>query len=220
VRQGTQPDIVLADIQMPGTSGKELARELRTACGPEAMLFAMSATRPSPETSSAYDGFLMKPFNVADVMAAVSTHAKAKSGARSNVVPITQAQPRPLDTSVDRRLRDIPILNEKIYSQLSVSLPGAQLLEMYTLCISDTRERISRMRTHAENRDSAQFVREAHAIKGSCGMLGASQLHGMAAELENTGLQSTESSSQQNVNSLDELSAACDRLEVMLGSRV
>jgi HPt (histidine-containing phosphotransfer) domain-containing protein len=76
------------------------------------------------------------------------------------------------------------------------------------------------MRRLMASQDAVLFVREAHAIKGSSGMLGASQLHGMAAELERNGLDTAESSTSQEVNSLDELSAACDRLERMLGARV
>ena len=50
-------------------------------------------------------------------------------------------------------------------------------------------------------------------------MLGATQLHGMAAELEREGFEA-DSRQPREVNSLDELSDACDRLERMLGSRV
>jgi HPt (histidine-containing phosphotransfer) domain-containing protein len=93
-----------------------------------------------------------------------------------------------------------------------------QLNEMYSLCINDTRERIQRMRGSAEERDCARFIRDAHAIKGSAGMLGATQLHTMASELETRGLDGADGISA-TVNSLDELSAACDCLERMLGTR-
>jgi HPt (histidine-containing phosphotransfer) domain-containing protein len=63
--------------------------------------------------------------------------------------------------------------------------------------------------------DTGQLRREAHSIKGGCGMLGATELHSMAAALE-TG----PTGEEPDVNSLDELSAACDRLERMLRSRV
>ena len=66
----------------------------------------------------------------------------------------------------------------------------------------------------------AATMRAAHSIKGGCGMLGATELHRMAAELESGDLESTEAGDAQDVNSLDELSAACDRLERMLRSRV
>jgi CheY-like chemotaxis protein/HPt (histidine-containing phosphotransfer) domain-containing protein len=112
-----------------------------------------------------------------------------------------------------------PVLNEKIYQQLAVSMPGKQLLEMYAMCVNDARKRIASMRGLAAAHDAAAFVREAHAIKGGCGMLGASELHSMAAELEKKGLEPANSPGSSDVNSLDELSAACDRLERILGSR-
>jgi HPt (histidine-containing phosphotransfer) domain-containing protein len=113
-----------------------------------------------------------------------------------------------------------PILNEKIYQQLAASMPPQQLLEMYSMCLNDARERIAGMRRLVAAHDKARFIREAHSIKGGCGMLGATELHRMAAELESGDLESTEAGDAQDVNSLDELSAACDRLERMLRSRV
>jgi CheY-like chemotaxis protein len=115
---------------------------------------------------------------------------------------------------------DLPVLNDHIYRQLSGSMPTPQLQEMYALCVNDARQRIARMRTMIAEHDSTQFVREAHSIKGGCGMLGATELHRMAATLESCGLSPGEQGETQNVNSLDELCAACDRLERMLGSRV
>jgi HPt (histidine-containing phosphotransfer) domain-containing protein len=108
-----------------------------------------------------------------------------------------------------------PILNETIYRQLAGSMPAPQLHEMYAMCVSDARVRIASMRALAAAHDPAQFMRQAHAIKGSCGMLGATELHRIAAGLETDGPDSDGSA----VNSLDELSAACDRLERMLSAR-
>jgi HPt (histidine-containing phosphotransfer) domain-containing protein len=111
-----------------------------------------------------------------------------------------------------------PVVNDAIYEQLTRTMPPHQLKEMYALCINDARERIRRMRSSAEENDSARFLRDAHALKGSSGMLGATQLHTMASELETRGLDGV-GSTLDTVNFLDELSAACDRLERMLGTR-
>src|SRR5437867_341227 len=57
LRQARQdpPHAVLADLQMPGTSGLELARLLRVASGAagsrETLLLAMSASRPQQDLS-------------------------------------------------------------------------------------------------------------------------------------------------------------------------
>jgi HPt (histidine-containing phosphotransfer) domain-containing protein len=112
------------------------------------------------------------------------------------------------------------VLNETIYRQLAASMPAPQLHQMYSLCLTDTRKRIHSMRQLAASRDAEQFVRQAHAIKGGCGMLGATELHHMAAQLEADGLEAAIATGADEVNSLDELTAACDRLERILGSRV
>ena len=121
-----------------------------------------------------------------------------------------QAQPKGADAT--------PVLNETIFQRLAGTMLSSQLQEMYTLCLNDARQRIAGMRKLAAEHDGVRFVREAHAIKGGCGMLGATEMHRMAAELESNGL-APRAGGAQNVNSLDELSAACDRLERMLGSR-
>jgi CheY-like chemotaxis protein/HPt (histidine-containing phosphotransfer) domain-containing protein len=124
------------------------------------------------------------------------------------------------ETGLGGRSSDLPVLNETIYRQLAVSMPVPQLHQMYALCLNDTRKRIHSMRQLTASRDAAAFVRQAHAIKGGCGMLGATELHRMAAQLEARGLEAAETTGAEEVNSLDELSAACDRLERILGSRV
>jgi hypothetical protein len=50
-------------------------------------------------------------------------------------------------------------------------------------------------------------------------MLGATELHRMAAHLEANGLEAALTGGSQTVNSLDDLLCACDRLERILGSR-
>jgi CheY-like chemotaxis protein/HPt (histidine-containing phosphotransfer) domain-containing protein len=256
-RPESVPDLVLADVQMPGTTGAQLARQLRRACGPSTLLLAISGSQPPAQAISRFDGFLMKPFKMEEVAAAL--HARIHRSRNPGDAPATEiAAKRRKPTAASRLGRDslppsmlasisaspqkalskipgnvptqeaqlvesadsVPVLNENIYRQLAGSVPTPQLQEMYALCVNDARRRIAGMRTLAVTRDSAQFVREAHSIKGGCGMLGATELHRMAAELETNGLAPGRAGAALNVNSLDELSAACDRLERMLGTRV
>ena len=139
-----------------------------------------------------------------------SQSASAKT-ARSQRQEVQSAEAVPGDKS-----SGVQVLNETIYRQLAASMPTPQLHQMYAMCVNDARARITSMRQLAASRDGAAFVRQAHAIKGGCGMLGATELHRMAAELEARGLEAAGA----EVNSLDEFSAACDRLERILGSRV
>jgi HPt (histidine-containing phosphotransfer) domain-containing protein len=87
------------------------------------------------------------------------------------------------------------------------------LQQLYTLCLTDTEGRITHMRQLASNRDDALFRKEAHAIKGSAGMVGAIELQTLTTKLEEYGLRAN------HVASLDELMVACDRLRRILMSR-
>ena len=252
-RNGNPPDVILADSQMPGTTGVSLAGKLRRACGPATLLLAMSGSQPPESAISRFDGFLLKPFKMQEIATALSARSrpadsatipskekKQKAASRpprgssrvasteasspktaSNKIMTTQLQESQSPSTVFTDAAcSSPVLNENIYGQLARAMPAKQLHEMYTMCVNDARERIARMRTLAAAHDSVSFSREAHAIKGGCGMLGATQLHGMASELERSGTEDAATKTLPDVNSLDELSAACDRLERMLGSRV
>jgi CheY-like chemotaxis protein/HPt (histidine-containing phosphotransfer) domain-containing protein len=249
------PALILTDIQMPGLAGAALAAELRRACGPTTLLLAMSGSDPARESIVRFDGFLLKPFTMQQVAAALSTRngraaaqtkssgKKKKPAARipppaSNLIsiyasatepasnngmegelhPSTQSAPLPQGPE-DPGDPDSPVLNEAVYRKLAASMPAQQLAEVYAMCVSDARRRIAAMRRMLAAGDLARFVREAHAIKGGCGLLGANELYAMAAQLESADLQKGESAAVRAVNLLDELAAACDRLERILGSR-
>src|SRR6266436_1417948 len=66
------PQVVLTDLQMPGTTGNELALRLRGLCGPATMLLAMSASAPDDESDREFDGFLLKPFTMEMFTAAIA----------------------------------------------------------------------------------------------------------------------------------------------------
>jgi CheY-like chemotaxis protein/HPt (histidine-containing phosphotransfer) domain-containing protein len=244
--EALRPGLVLTDMQMPGMTATQLAGRLRRACGRGTLLLAMSGSRPPEETIAHFDGFLMKPFGVEEVAAALAARTAAagpkkiakgsakaadrkqtakRTGALTSLAASAEqgASNKKMMTPVALPLQGeaaaaasaAPVLDETIYGQLAGSMPAPQLHEMYSMCVNDARERIDSMRAMAAEHDAAQFMRQAHAIKGSCGMLGASELHRMAAGLEKSGPDTAGS----GVNSLDELSAACDRLERMLGAR-
>jgi len=253
----TAPGLVLADAQMPGLDGSRLAGELRSFCPPQTLLLLMSGSRPPDQIVARFDGFLLKPFRMEEVAAALAAHnppftAKPTSSRRERWTVVTgPAGPAPSGSrliSIQASAPDSaasgsglsgpvqaapsaeavpggsssdgPVLNETIYRQLASSMPAPQLHQMYAMCLNDTRARITSMRQLAAARDGVQFVRQAHAIKGSCGMLGATELYRMAAELEANGRKSAAAEGVKAVNSLDELSSACDRLERILRSRV
>jgi CheY-like chemotaxis protein/HPt (histidine-containing phosphotransfer) domain-containing protein len=200
------PDAVLADLQMPGTSGLELARLLRLASNcPGTILLAMSASRPQQDLSGAYDGFLLKPFTMEQLAEALEQPAEALTS-RSAAAPGAPEDPWP-----DSAEAADPSLDAVVYQQLSSSIPAAQLQQLYALCINDAETRIGRMRLAATDDDNATYRQQAHAIKGGCGLVGAAQLRRLAAAAEERGIAPANHSA-----SLDEMLAACRRLRRIL----
>jgi len=199
----TPPNLVLVDLQMPGLSGTALAEQLRRIVPPATLLFAISATQPPQKVIAGFDHFLLKPFKVAQITAALATRN-----------PSPTNHPAPTHDAV---LSDkAPVLDQTVYRKIAALMPAPKLREMYALGLDDARRRIVLMRQLAIEGNAPLFVREAHAIKGSCGLLGALELRRIAARIESSGL---ELSAAKNVNSLDELDAASDRLQRILAAR-
>jgi CheY-like chemotaxis protein len=187
------PQVILTDLQMPGTTGNELALRLRGLCGPATTLMAMSATAPDDGSAHEFDGFLLKPFTMETFTAAI-----AGKTARTTKEPNGAAA---------------TVLDEVVYSKLAGSMRPAQLKQLYTLCLADAEGRLATMRQAASGNDDAAYKREAHAIKGGCGMVGALELQTLATSMEERGL------SDDHVASLKEFIGACERLRGMLIAR-
>lgn len=59
-----QPDAVLTDLQMPGITGKPLADKMRSMCGDNLRVIAMSGSEAGKAALDGFDGFLRKPFSM------------------------------------------------------------------------------------------------------------------------------------------------------------
>src|SRR5438270_2008628 len=108
------PQVILADLQMPGTRGNKLALRLRHLCGSATILLAMSASAPDDGSDQEFDGFLLKPFAMEAFTAAI-TGKGAKTPRESNGATAT-------------------VLDDAIYRKLAGSMRPPQLQQLYALC--------------------------------------------------------------------------------------
>jgi len=182
------PDAVLADLQMPGIRGADLALGLRRACA--SRLIAISASPSSAGELEGYDAFLLKPFSahaLAGVLAGNSAPAPNQ--------PIRQ---------------NVTVLDQTVYDKLASSMRPELLEQLYALCLADAKKRVATMREAAARGDDSSYRREAHAIKGGTGMVGAVELQTIASTMEDRGIPAN------YLATLDEFLIACDRVERML----
>lgn len=188
----TLPGVMLVDMQMPGARSDELARQLRDVCGPQTLLLAMSGSRPEDELTRGFDAFLLKPFSMKQFAAVVhGGRAGASSGDETSGV-----------------------LNESVFQNLAGSMRAAQIERLYEMCLEDAERRISAMREAAARQDDATYRREAHAVKGGCGMVGATELQILANIMETKGIEAN------HVATLDEFVLASERLRRILIARM
>jgi CheY-like chemotaxis protein len=186
----SQPDAILTDMQMPGTTGTALAEAIRVLC-PGSVILGMSASQPAGGFPAGFDAFLLKPFDGAQFTQALESQSAAKKTA-------------PGDSN------QLPDLDQSTIATLGAAMPAKQLAELYALSLSDARKRAAAMQGSIAAGDDAAFRREAHAIKGSAAMLGASSMAGVARQMEEAGI------SADAPRLLDDLMAAAVRLERIL----
>jgi len=164
--EGGDLSVVLADLQMPGLCGRELALAMRTLL-PHAIILAMSAT---PGDIAGYDGFLGKPLEPSELHSLLAnidlsaTRASADHADDENAV----------------------VLDEEVYLKLQRMMTASSLADVYEVCLKDARNRAAQMPQLADEDgdDLLSVRRSAHAIKGGAGMVGARMLANAAARLE------------------------------------
>ena len=201
------PDCVLADMQMPGLSGDSLARLLRAACGPSTILVAMSGTAVPSFLTQSFDGFLLKPFAIEDLLALCATLASPEAAPDASAI-----QPAPAMQSMPNAPA---ILNQAIYAAFAQSMSRDQVRQLYTMCLDDAESRIGTMRKALAAGDSDAWRRAAHSIKGGCGMVGALELAGIAARMEANGPETVD-----HIDPLKQFLSASARLRRILDAQL
>jgi CheY-like chemotaxis protein len=184
------PDVVLADLHMPGICGRDLAIALRSVAR-QATLLAMSAT---PGSADGYDGFVKKPLDPAALQDALSANETV------DWTPSATGQEA--------------VLDDAVYAKLRGMMPQQSVDEIYAVCLSDARDRVAEMRLAEAAGDLVSIRQLAHAIKGGAGMVGAQRLAAAAAELESGGYRK-----DIIPQLLNNLLSYCDQLQSILLSR-
>jgi len=163
------PQVILSDLQMPGLSGPRLAAELCAACDERPSLIAMTAT-PGNDVPAGFDALLIKPFDASEVRR------------------ICASLPSTGSVSHHPSSDDTPIISPQAFQRLRNAMAAEQLRSLYSFALTDAELRVTRMEAAAHAGDDATYRKEAHALKGSCGMIGAERLRNRAAAAEDGGV--------------------------------
>lgn len=199
LEEAPAPNLILTDMNMPGMEGLVLVEALREVMVPPTRLLGMSGSQPQAPVLHSLDAFVLKPFGYADLATALQELDAAEGPAASEAA------------SLERIDSAEPVLDVAIFDSLSKSFRLPQLAELYTLTLNDVAVRQTRMEGHAEAGDREAAQREAHSMKGLCGMVGAREIGALAAAVE--------AGTTLDISALHEIPAACARLRRMLDTK-
>ena len=173
-------DIAILDIQMPNIDGLEVLKIHRVSEDPRhplpIIMLSADVTRETRKKCDAAGAtaFLSKPI-----------HARALLDKITLVVSELRGQaPAPRQTSQPRtpQPEGIPIIDQNTLRDLEELGNGINFLsDLVTGFLKDGDNLIKRLEKALKNRNQDQFHDLAHALKGSAGSVGASQLHHYAA---------------------------------------
>ena len=210
LRLPDSPLLILTDLQMPGLSGERLTQSLRDSAPPTALIVGMSGRRPADAVLRPLDAFLPKPFEPAEIDNAFAGARRTRDAHPELRSALEQAS---ANFEIDpESAGNEPPLDETIFTALTRSFGPAQLMELYTMTLDDVAKRHARMLTHMEEDDPDAVRREAHAVKGACGMVGARELQQLAAGVEKA--------NSLSAADLTTFPAAADRLRRMLDHKL
>ncbi|AFL89538.1 response regulator with CheY-like receiver, AAA-type ATPase, and DNA-binding domains [Terriglobus roseus DSM 18391] len=171
------PDVILSDLQMPGLCGAPMATALRvsmSALSEMPLLIAMTATTAS-SAPAGFDDLIQKPFDPGDLLRRCEALWNGKLPATPGACAMDATE---------------PVIAIESFYRMKAAMPAAQLRSLYDFALVDAEARIARMSEALETSDDTTYRREAHALKGSCAMVGALRLRTLASTAEETGLPS------------------------------
>lgn len=192
-----KPDVILMDAQMPGLSGTELIKELRTAT--KAKIIVVSGSNPPAEIGAAADGFLLKPYD-AEALGKLLEGQPVQGG---------KGRRSRLDTKR-------PVISAETLAQFRGMMPETAVREIYVAVAADLNKRMQLLEVSIAKDDDAEVRRIGHAIKGGCSMAGVMQAAHLGALFEELPAGSESNHLDNSMALLSDLRAAARNLERML----
>ena len=193
-------------MQMPGVSGREVARQVQAMHGPQPLLLAMSATQVGEEELHGFDGFLLKPLALDDLRRALTLNKrKPRAGGRQR--SRRGVQPPQGDTGGQTSIPSIKGCSASSRAQCRRRRSRSSM--KYASRIRGAARPSSRDQVLAG--DLTGVPRGGHQIKGAASMVGFARVARLALSLE---LGSCKE--EDTLRLLDDLLSSCDELERIL----
>ena len=171
-------DLVLLDMNMPEVSGLDVLKQFRFTDTSGSTPVVMLSADAMPETirqcrDAGANDYLTKPVEITRLLQTVASFGNPPASGNSNMKDLTLARGSTVTEKAAEESDNEDILDAEMLQEL-VWVCGSpeKLIEFIALFESSGREHIERMKVAAGKGHVSDFVKAAHAFKGSSGTMG------------------------------------------------
>ncbi|MGH7123232.1 MAG: response regulator [Stellaceae bacterium] len=221
-------DIVLMDIQMPELDGIQATKMIRAMSPPKcdipiiALTAHAMAGAAEEYLAAGMDDYVSKPVSpeillskLADLGRATKARTSAPSAAATTEAPAAETSGN--QSSAPHH----STLDADRLGMLEQMLPIEDVRALLDMFVVNSNERVATMRTLSKSGDLAALAREAHALIGTSGNVGAARASGIAVALEAACKRGDLEEVSGLVAALDEaVAATIDEILAWLGERI
>jgi CheY-like chemotaxis protein len=196
------PGVILMDAQMPGLSGAQLIKQLRSHS--KARLYVISASVLAEEVKSLADGFLLKPFQPEALTRMIQEQEEQLN-------PPQKPDLDPEET----------VINPTTLARLREMMPEKAIRQIFEAIVADVARRITALEAAIGKANWTEVRRIGHAIKGGGSLAGASQVARLGDLIESGALEPSKGNQSDNSSTvLANLRAAARNLQRMLDAEL
>ncbi len=175
-----RPDLILADLMLPGMSGLELAARIRldsrlSGCLVIALTACVVEGDEQRAREAGCDGYIPKPIEPADLVAKTRQYLE-HGGEPETAEPVAEPEPVPLAAAPDP---------EPAADLLTQLLPEAEMEDLRRSFVTDGAEQSHQLLSSLETGfDAVKAARTVHQWSGTGGLLGLPEVSRQARDAE------------------------------------
>ena len=188
-RKNESYDLILMDCQMPVMDGYEASRQIRLyeqqTATQKITIIALTANAMEQDRqkclAAGMDDYLSKPYNFKGLYSVLAHWLNPEEAGDGQPEPVSESNTHQINILDENT--DSPVIDEEKFNETR-EMMGDSLAMIIDAFIESGKDNLAAMEEHVEKQDSAGLGKSAHALKGSCAILGMQRLFDSCKQTE------------------------------------